>query len=337
MLAAWLRLKYPHLIDGSIASSAPLVGSPSLANAGGFYDIVAADFDAVGGGGRTGVGDGGGGGSCAASIQAGFESLVKADKATIAETLKLCNAATNTTTLLGLLQSYFGVLAELDYPYSVDFIGYALPANPVNASCKRLVDAKAEGASALGQLQAAVSVAYNSSGTLNCLALDDAAATFVTFYPGFMPGAWTYQRCSEIILPVAVSETNPMFLPCSEFAPNCWSIDALADFCDAVYGVTPRPSMDINAFFGPNVTGVDQLYLTNGALDPWRSGGYTKSTARIPSVVLEGAAHHLDLRAPNMLDPPDVVATRASHVTFIMAVVKKRGKLSNLPKTHTRN
>ena len=80
--------------------------------------------------------------------------------------------------------------------------------------------------------------------------------------------------------------------------------------------------MDINYFFGRNVTGVDQLYLTNGELDPWRSGGYTTSTAKVPSMVLDGAAHHLDLRTQNAADPPDVISARAAHVAFVKQVVK---------------
>ena len=130
MLAAWLRLKFPHVVDGGIASSAPLVGSPSLADPGGFYGIVAADFANADGfsrtaGGRSrGDGNGGGDGSCAARIRAGFQEMLEAEKADIAAAFRLCNATSNTVTLVGLLQSYFGVLAELDYPYSVNFIGY---------------------------------------------------------------------------------------------------------------------------------------------------------------------------------------------------------------------
>ena len=166
-------------------------------------------------------------------------------------------------------------------------------------------------------------MAYNSSGSMACLPLDP-AAHFQTYNPGFMQGAWTFQRCSEIILPVAVSDSNPMFLRCSEFAPNCWSLQTLADFCNATFGVVPKPTFDLAYFFGANVSGVSNLFLTNGELDPWRSGGWTRSTPAIPSLVLRGGAHHLDLRTPNPADPPDVTAARTAQVAFVKEVVRTR-------------
>ena len=60
-----------------------------------------------------------------------------------------------------MLQAYLGKLAQLDYPYPVEFIGSALPANPVELACSRFSAARAAGVGVLSALQAAASVSYN--------------------------------------------------------------------------------------------------------------------------------------------------------------------------------
>ena len=57
------------------------------------------------------------------------------------------------------------------------------------------------------------------------------------------------------------------------------------------------------------------IAFTNGMLDPWRAGGLTHnltSNEKITTFLMEGGAHHLDLRAPNPADPEAVKNARAS-------------------------
>lgn len=44
MLAAWFRLKYPHVVIGSVASSAPILQFDGLVSPYTFIDIVTNDF-----------------------------------------------------------------------------------------------------------------------------------------------------------------------------------------------------------------------------------------------------------------------------------------------------
>jgi Serine carboxypeptidase S28 len=55
------------------------------------------------------------------------------------------------------------------------------------------------------------------------------------------------------------------------------------------------------------------IIFTNGDLDPWRAGGLLHDipgNSDITVRVLEGGAHHLELRLPNPADPEDVVEAR---------------------------
>lgn len=44
VLAAWMRLKYPHIAIGALASSAPILQFEDVVPPETFYDIVSNDF-----------------------------------------------------------------------------------------------------------------------------------------------------------------------------------------------------------------------------------------------------------------------------------------------------
>ncbi|KAH9768667.1 hypothetical protein KPL71_011686 [Citrus sinensis] len=44
MLAAWFRLKYPHIALGAVASSAPILYFDNITPSNAYYDLVSKDF-----------------------------------------------------------------------------------------------------------------------------------------------------------------------------------------------------------------------------------------------------------------------------------------------------
>lgn len=44
VLAAWMRLKYPHITVGALASSAPILQFEDIVPSTIFYDLVSDDF-----------------------------------------------------------------------------------------------------------------------------------------------------------------------------------------------------------------------------------------------------------------------------------------------------
>ena len=153
----------------------------------------------------------------------------------------------------------------------------------------------------------------------SCLAL---GSSFSQYTPGFLPGAWTFQRCTDLVMAFSVPTTSRMFLSCaSGFTLNCApeGLTALRAFCNASFGVhVPEPA-ELQDAWGEDWTaagGGSQIVFSNGGLDPWSYGGVqpddvASGEASGPLVLtIEEGAHHLDLRGPNPSDPPSVVRAR---------------------------
>ena len=68
-------------------------------------------------------------------------------------------------------------------------------------------------------------------------------------------------------------------------------------------------------------------FFSNGGLDPWASGGVTRSISdSLVAVVIPDGAHHLDLRYNNNYDPPSVLEARALEVKSFKEWIRQARK-----------
>lgn len=66
------------------------------------------------------------------------------------------------------------------------------------------------------------------------------------------------------------------------------------------------------------------FFFSNGNLDPWMSGGVTKSLSEsLVALMIDGGAHHLDLRYNNEFDPESVIKTRLLEVQYFKQWIKQ--------------
>ncbi|KAH7671870.1 Peptidase S28 protein [Dioscorea alata] len=135
MLAAWFRLKYPHIAMGALASSAPILQFDKIVPWTGFYDAVSQSYkdESM---------------NCFEVIKGCWDKLMELQSASLVE---------------GWLNTAFVSTAMYDYPVPVAF----LPTYPVKQMC-RIIDGFPNGTSTLDKVFAAASVYYNSSGTEQC-------------------------------------------------------------------------------------------------------------------------------------------------------------------------
>ncbi|CAA6657656.1 unnamed protein product [Spirodela intermedia] len=298
MLAAWMRLKYPHIAVGALASSAPILQFEDIVKPETFYNIVSNDFR------RESL-------SCFKTIKDSWDVLESEGKKlnglmNLSRTFHLCQKLNGTQELSDWLNSAYSYLAMVDYPYASEFL-MPLPGNPIKEVCKS-IDDHADGRGILEQIYAGVNIYYNYSGDVECFDLEDD--------PHGMNG-WNWQACTEMVMPMSSSPDSSMF------PPYAFDYSSYQDQCIQDLGVRPRPRWVTTEFGGHDIVAVlkefgSNIIFSNGLLDPWSGGSVLQNiSGSIVALVTELGAHHIDLRSSTEEDPEWLTSQRASEVNLI--------------------
>lgn len=301
MLAAYIRLKYPNIIAGSIAASAPVKFFPGQFDCRGFYRVTTRTFS------NTPSGE-----VCADNIRDSWAVINQigshmVGKKLLSDTFKTCKVITDTSQLTDFLQDVWGSLAMMDYPYPTNFMG-DVPGWPVNKACEHL-DKKYSQMDLLDAIHQAAQVYYNYTGGMDCLDLGGGGDA-----PDLGYDAWYYQTCTEFVMPFCADGKQDMFMP-SEF-----NFDQYKQNCINTFGTYPRKDWPEVYFNVEAMKQIGNIIFSNGHLDPWSSGGVlnqSEAGERNPIFIIDQGAHHLDLRSSNPLDPDQVKEVRQQYLTII--------------------
>ncbi|KAJ8280669.1 hypothetical protein GJAV_G00057550 [Gymnothorax javanicus] len=309
MLAAWMRMKYPHVVIGALAASAPIWQFPDMVPCGVFYKILTDNFH------RSGKG-------CSESIRASWQAI---DNVTsTAEGLEwtshefsLCAPLKNKVEVAvfkSWLQETWVNLAMVDYPYEADFL-QPLPRWPIQVVCRYLTHPTAPALQLLHGISQAVKVYFNYTGNTQCLNMSQTATK------NLGNKGWDYQACTEMVMPMCTDGVQDMF------EPQDWDFGAFAEECQALFGVRPRSDWADTVYGGKNIKSHTNIIFSNGGLDPWSGGGVTKSlSGSLISIFMPEAAHHLDLRFNTNYDPQSVLDARALEVKYFKLWIKQAAK-----------
>ncbi|PSN38937.1 Lysosomal Pro-X carboxypeptidase [Blattella germanica] len=135
MLAAYFRMKYPNMVVGAIAASAPIFQFQGLT-------------------------------PCGAFAHAGRKWL--------STNWNLCKSLNNTNDVVNLkdwLSDVYTNLAMINYPYPTEFLA-PVPANPVEAMCRQLGNSSLSDKLLLKSLFKAITVYFNYTGKAKCLDIE---------------------------------------------------------------------------------------------------------------------------------------------------------------------
>lgn len=301
-LTALLRAAHPATVIGGLAASSELgyYDPEGMAahgvNGFAWEDVVIATWK----GARPG---------CLDAIHEAIVAIDSANESYIVDQFNVCEARGLGRTQSGLFAYVLEGMPQGDYP-SLGF--------PVTKACDILLDAgRATTGRSAALIQAASGIAKSYFGGSSCIPYGVGG---VGNTPGDGPDetAFGYQSCTEC-LHASSAHT---------FRNYTFSLDKSTSLCDTLYNHTVKPDMtSLAREFGggyalaEGTAGVTHLIWSQGTLDPWH-GWWKDIKAPQPNlevyhILMEGSAHHTDLRLASKADPPDVTKARSIEETII--------------------
>ncbi|KAK7503719.1 hypothetical protein BaRGS_00004842 [Batillaria attramentaria] len=291
MLAAWMRLKYPSLVLGALASSAPVWQFEGLTPCGGFYSQIQQIYESVSP-------------QCVDNMATTWLAVMGCwpnDLDFLTKTFSLCKPLEiklDLGTLMDWITTVLVNMATVNYPYPASFME-PLPAWPVQEFCRDL-KTPLTGKPLLEAVAKGMKMYFNCTGQAACLNMTKHATDY------FGDRGWHYQTCTELVMPMCSNNTK-MFYD----IPLHWDMYVYSFFCHAALGVSPRENWISLQYWGKEIKSASNIIFSNGLLDPLAQGGVLETLS--PSLIaiqIPMAAQQLDLRGENPADPPDVRAAR---------------------------
>ena len=279
MLSAWIRIKYPHIVDGSVASSAPVNYFYGQVDCSLFNKVVTDGFK------QTPIN----GEMCTKNIQRSWKVIKQFDEIDegmekLSFIFKTCEKLKTSQQLVDWIADTFGELAMVNYPYAANFLA-DLPAWPLNKTCNEVSQNYQNDFQLLVSMQKALGVFHNFSGNAECFNI---GSTDDSKIDGSL---WEYQTCTEMVMPFCSNGQTDLF------PPSSWNLLNFTLSCQKKYGTTPRSRWEVTNYGGSHLKYATNILFMNGLLDPWHVGSPMKSVSTGTRVVnMWGAAHHLDLR-----------------------------------------
>ncbi|XP_036737915.2 thymus-specific serine protease [Manis pentadactyla] len=298
-LAAWARLKYPHLIFASVASSAPVQAVLDFSE---YNQVVSRSLMSVAIGGSA---------ECREAASAAFaevERRLRAGRATQAALradLVACgslNRAEDQAEMLGALQALVGGAVQYDgqtgAPLSVrQLCGLLLGGG---SNCSRSTPYRG--------LRRAVQVVIHSLGQ-KCLSFSRAetVSQLRVTEPqesGVGDRQWLYQTCTEFGFYVTCEGPR---CPFSQLP----ALPSHLELCEQVFGLSAssiaQAVAQTNSYYGGQTLGATQVLFVNGDIDPWHVLSVTQVLGPSKSALLiPGASHCLDMAPERPADSPSL-------------------------------
>ncbi|XVE79345.1 hypothetical protein DITRI_Ditri14bG0050800 [Diplodiscus trichospermus] len=296
MLAAWFRLKYPHVALGALASSAPILYFDDLAPQVGYYAIVTKDFK------ETSE-------SCYETIRKSWDEIDKVARnsdglSILSMTFKTCEKLNRVSDLKDYLDSFYSEVAQYDHP----------PNYPVSIVCGG-IDGAPKGTDILDRIFAGVA-AY--MGNRSCYDMNEFNHQTDESYMG-----WKWQTCSELVMPIGHGNNDSMF------PPDPFNLSRFTKKCKKLFGVEPQPHW-VTTYYGGHDLKLtlhrfaSNIIFSNGMRDPYSSGGVLENISdSVVAVHTVYGSHCLDIMPERKSDPQWLIKQRETEVQIIEGWISK--------------
>ncbi|KAK2846863.1 hypothetical protein Q5P01_009862 [Channa striata] len=302
-LAAWFRLKYPHLVYASVATSAPIYAEVNFPE---YLEVVWRSL---------------------ASVNPECPLLVQKASDTLAERLKDPKTYDNITKDFNLC-SKLQIQTETDSAYFLeelagnfmDVVQYnednrgfegAIGSNiTIKVLCGLMSD------TSLGEpydRYAAVARLMMETYSMKCL--DASFKTYLrdmtnTSWEGPAAGGgrqWVYQTCTEFGFYQSTDSPNQPFTG----FPLPYHVKQCADFYNVSAEELAESVAQTNEYYGAYDIHSTRIVFPNGSIDPWHALGITKNITRdLPAIFIKGTAHCANMYPARSDDLPQLVLAR---------------------------
>nr|XP_027201070.1 lysosomal Pro-X carboxypeptidase-like [Dermatophagoides pteronyssinus] len=299
MLAAWFRIKYPHLCVGALAASAPILQFPDIYDCEGYNRIATKDF--------TNYSP-----KCSESIRRSWSAIRRLAKTNdgrkfLSEQFQLCEEfpEQQVQTLIDWIANIWGTLPMIDYPNPADFLS-KLPAYPIKVVCQYLTEPDSNDKQLIQSIAKAISVYTNYTGDTECNKINESNDRLGT-------NAWDFQACTEMVLPECSNGVDDMF------EPEKWTFDEFSAGCRQKYGINSDRYKALIMFGGKHISHTaTNIIFSNGLRDPWSAGGVLETLSdTLIAIKIPGACHHEDLRSQGPNDPKILLEAREQELQII--------------------
>jgi hypothetical protein len=305
-LAAWARLKYPHLIHGSVSTSGPLKAKAD------FYEYLEVVTDAL----DKARPD------CSATLHDALKKVQvmthkRSNWGSITNMFNLCtpfngNALVDITNLFETLVGNFEGIVQYNKD-NRDFEGAKWTNITIDTLCSMMDDNQL--GSSLDRLKAVNDLSLKMSEE-KCL--DHTYKSMVSELQevswdstGAAGGRqWTYQTCTEFGW--YQSSDSPKLnlgklIPVRFFEYMCTDIFGPKFDIDLIN----KGVEDTNTYYGGLDIEVTNTVFVHGTTDPWHRMGITKTNkSGMEAILIPGTAHCANMYPPSPQDPPALVAAR---------------------------
>jgi len=310
-LAAWFRLKYPHLAYGSVASSAPLLAQINFKE---YLGVVTDSLETS----KQGS-------LCTDAIRGAvteLENLIQSNDCCkeIEKSFRLCDQldTKNDLDLANFFESLTGNFEGV-VQYNKDNRDFGGANITIDTLCDVMTD------SSLGSY-------LERYALVNSLLLDTSKEECLDYkYDKFINELrltdwnssaaeggrqWTYQTCTEFgYYQSSDLERQPF--------GSSFPIEFSIRQCGDIFG--PKFNLDLlqraidrtNTIYGGLALKLDRVVFPNGSIDPWHALGMTtNSTGNVP-IYIQGTAHCADMYAPSENDSSELIAARKTIESYL--------------------
>ena len=293
-LSAWFRLKYPHLVVGSWASSAPVVAKSDFWE----YDAVVSN--------QLGAKCG----NYVREVTKYLESKMANQSAF--ERLKnvfhplMSQQVPNDISFLYILADIVAYAVQYDNPGSGLRQRLCLMENSSSGGLKDNVDASVANFGNFTRY-------FFETTSTSPRAMDMTSYTSETMVDASSnTRQWMWQCCLEFAYWQSAPINQKAESLRSKYITAKWHED---NICHGIFGFAKGYKVDIdrtNAIYGAShiVSSASNIFFTNGDRDPWKALGIDSAHKSVKSFLIKGTAHCSDLRQKTEQDPEGLVQAR---------------------------